>query len=128
MATPNGRARSRSARTSGPWPGVARIARPLRRGSPGRGAEIDHELERGHLHGFLDALAELGLDALHQPARVAVLVRERAVDGPLAHGAANMRARPSASASGWRPRSAKNREGSVTLSSSSMMSWSVESG
>src|SRR6266849_3068548 len=92
----------------------------LGRGASRGRAQIHHELERGHLHGFLDAL--------DQPARIAVLVREGAAQRPLAHGAANMRLRPAARGSGWRPSSAKKREGSVTLSSSSMMSWSVESG
>jgi hypothetical protein len=53
----------------------------LGRGASGGRAQIHHELERGHLHGFLDALAELRLDALHQPARIAVLVREGAARG-----------------------------------------------
>src|SRR5215470_15850256 len=103
-------------------------------GALGRGptsvrAQIHHELQGGHLDRLLDALAELSLDALDEAAGVTVLVRERAVEGPLAHGEVpNIRRSPAPSDSGLRPRSAKKRDGSATLSSRSMMSWSLVSG
>ena len=37
-------------------------------------ANLHHQPEPGHFHGLLDALAELRLDALQEPSRVAVLM------------------------------------------------------
>ena len=68
-------------------------------------AKLHHQPEAGHFHGLLDALAELRLDALQEPSRVAVLMAERPVERALAHGAASIRASPRARGSGMIPRS-----------------------
>ncbi len=102
--------------------GAVGRAGALGRRPAGPCARVHHELEGRHLDGLLDPLAELGLDALEQPARVAVLVGERALVRPLAHGRSNIRRSPAGSGSGSSPRSPKKRDGSATLSSSSMVS------
>jgi len=68
-------------------------------------AKLHHQPEARHFHGLLDALAELRLDALKEPSRVAVLLAERPVECALAHGAASIRASPRARGSGAMPRS-----------------------
>ena len=68
-------------------------------------AKLHHQPEAGHFHGLLDALAELRLDALEEPSRVAVLMAERPAECALGHGAASMRASPGARGSGVMPRS-----------------------
>lgn len=83
--------------------------------------KLHHELEPRHLDGLLDALAELGVNALDEPARVSVLMTEGPAERVLTHAAPSMRASPRANGSGVMPKSLKKRDGSVTLSSSSMV-------
>src|SRR5690349_4247393 len=69
--------------------------------------QFDEQMQSRHLHRFLDALAELRLDALAQPARIILPVAEpRGVEGILVHGAGNIRRRPAARGSGLTLKSA----------------------
>src|SRR5262245_29990108 len=90
--------------------------------------KLDHQLERGHLQRFPDAVAELRVNALHQATGVSVLMTERAAGRSLAHAASSMRARPRARGSGVMPKSLKKRAASATLSSSSIVIWSIVTG
>src|SRR5262249_23859913 len=69
-------------------------------------AELDHQLERRHVHRLGDSLSQLGLDALDQAPRIAVLVGKSAAKWVRAHEAAAIRRSPSARGSGSMPKSA----------------------
>ena len=65
------------ARQGHPFRAVVRVVL-CRRGASGFLAHAHQQLERRHLRGFHDALAELGLDALGEAARIPVLMAEGA--------------------------------------------------
>src|SRR5262249_22902297 len=70
-------------------------------------AQLHEQMEGGHLDGFLDAVDELRLDALAEPARVVPPVAQpRGAKGIIVHGARNMRRSPAARGSGFRLKSA----------------------
>lgn len=64
-------------------------------------AELDEQVERRHLHGFLDALGQLSVDPLPKTARIARTVPEAGgAEGIVHHPSGNMRFSPIASGSG----------------------------
>ena len=79
----------------------------LRSGTTLALAQLHEQMEGGHLDSFLDAVGELRLDALAEPARVVPSVAQaRGAEGIIVHGAGNMRRSPAARASGFRLKSA----------------------
>lgn len=86
-------------------PVVAALA--LRRRAIVASAELDQEVKRGHLHGFVDALGQLRVNALAQTTRVIRAVAEPGgAEGIVHQGVGNMRLRPTAMGSGVMPKSA----------------------
>ena len=64
-------------------------------------AELHEEMQRSHLHRLIDALGQLGLDPLTEPARVVRAVAEAGGAERIVHQAlGNMRRSPRASGSG----------------------------
>ena len=64
-------------------------------------AELDEQVERRHLHGFLDALGQLSVDPLAKTSRIAGTVPEAGgAEGIVHHPSGNMRFSPIASGSG----------------------------
>jgi len=79
----------------------------FRRRPPVPLAELDEQVERRHFHGLLDALRQLGVDALEQAAAIVRPVAEPGgPEGVLRHGASSMRLSPCARGSGVIPKSA----------------------
>src|SRR2546428_245567 len=97
------------------------------RGQPVGPPPLDQRVEARDVHRLLDPLAQLGLDACDEIARLAGVAAERRAEGRVGRHPSSRR-RPVASGSGTSPNVEKNGAGSQTLSSSSIRSWSGVSG
>ena len=79
----------------------------LRRRAVAPLAELDEQVERGHLHRLFDTLRQLRVDALDQAAGIVrAVAKPGGLEGMVRHGVASMRVSPWASGSGVIPRSA----------------------
>ena len=84
-----------------------RAAVRLRRGTSLALAQLDEKVQRRHLHRFFDALGELRLDALAEPARIVLPVAQpRRAEGIVRHREGNIRRSPAARGSGFTLKSA----------------------
>ena len=84
-----------------------RAAVRLRRGATLALAQLDKEVQRRHLDRFFDALGELRLDALAEPARIVLPVAQpRRAEGIVRHRGGNIRRSPAARGSGFTLKSA----------------------
>ena len=84
-----------------------RAAVRLRRGPALVLAQLDEEMQRRHLHRFLDALGELRLDALAETSRIVLAVAQpRRAEGIFRHGGGNIRRSPAVKGSGFTLKSA----------------------